>query len=159
MSNMMNTAYAKLSGSIYAPNLFGNVYFYSVEDGTEVYVEVWGLPPYKPGTNGEQPISPFGFHIHDYGICDITDPMDPYTSAGGHWNPKNQPHGNHAGDFPVLFSNNGYARMSFFTDKFKPIDIIGRSVIIHQNPDDYRTQPAGNSGKRIACGVIYNHLN
>ncbi|WP_201260037.1 superoxide dismutase family protein [Tissierella sp. P1] len=44
--------------------------------------------------------------------------------------------------------------MSFFTDKFKPEDIIGRSVIIHQNPDDYRTQPAGNSGKRIACGVI-----
>lgn len=70
------------------------------------------------------------------------------------YNEDTLPHGNHIGDFPVLFSNNGYARMSFFTDKFKPEDIIGRSVIIHQNPDDYRTQPAGNSGKRIACGVI-----
>lgn len=64
------------------------------------------------------------------------------------------PHGNHAGDFPVLFSNNGYARMSFFTDKFRVRDIIGRSVMIHENPDDYRSQPPGDSGKRIACGVI-----
>ena len=44
--------------------------------------------------------------------------------------------------------------MCFFTDKFKPKDIIGRAVIIHQNPDDYRSQPSGNSGKRIACGII-----
>ena len=69
-------------------------------------------------------------------------------------NEDTQPHGNHIGDFPVLFSNNGYTRMRFFTDKFKPEDIIGRSVIIHENPDDYRTQPSGNSGKRIGCGVI-----
>lgn len=65
-----------------------------------------------------------------------------------------QPHGNHAGDFPVLFSNNGSSRMSFFTSKFKVADIIGRSVIIHESPDDYRTQPAGNSGRKLACGVI-----
>lgn len=71
------------------------------------------------------------------------------------YNEDAQPHGNHSGDFPVLFSNNGYARMSFFTNKFKPEDVIDKSVIIHLNPDDYRSQPAGNSGKRIACGVIY----
>jgi len=96
----------------------------------------------------------FGFHIHEYGICEITDPMDPFSSAGGHYNPTDQPHGNHAGDLPVLFSNDGYARMSVFTSKFKPRDIIGRSIIIHQNPDDYRSQPAGNAGKRIGCGLI-----
>ena len=64
--------------------------------------------------------------------------------------PTNQPHGNHAGDFPVLFSNKGYARMCFFTDKFKVQDIIGKSIIIHENPDDYRTQPAaaGSAGMR-----------
>lgn len=84
----------------------------------------------------------------DVFISSINNIMDMY-------NEDTLPHGNHAGDFPVLFSNNGYARMSFFTDKFKPEDIINRSVIIHQNPDDYRSQPAGNSGKRIACGVIY----
>lgn len=150
----VNRAYAQFKGSIYAPDLRGDIYFYLVKGGTEVHVEVSGLPLYKPGTDGNNPISPFGFHIHEYGLCQITNPEDPYKSAGGHYNPDNEPHGNHAGDFPVLFSNNGYARMSFFTDRFEPKDIIGKSVIIHQNPDDYRTQPAGDSGKRIGCGVI-----
>ena len=153
MSHIINKAYTKLRGSSYAPNLTGNVYFYKVENGTEVFAEIWGLPLYQPG-NGTDPIGPFGFHIHEHGLCQIVDPMNPYESAGGHYNPDNQPHGNHAGDFPVLFSNNGYARMGFFTDNFRVGDIIGRSVLIHQNPDDYRTQPAGNAGKRIGCGVI-----
>ncbi|RYD04324.1 hypothetical protein N752_15890 [Desulforamulus aquiferis] len=68
--------------------------------------------------------------------------------------PHQSAHGNHAGDFPVLFSNDGYAKMCFFTNKFTPSEAIGHSVIIHRNPDDYRTQPAGDSGKRLACGVI-----
>lgn len=148
------TAFAKVTGGNLAPSIYGNIFFDDVTGGTEVYVEVWGLPLYRPAENNEQPISPFGFHIHEYGVCEITDPENPFQSAGDHYNPTDQPHGNHAGDFPVIFSNNGYARMSFFTDKFKPRDIIGKSVIIHQNPDDYRTQPAGNSGKRMACGVI-----
>ena len=80
---------------------------------------------------------------------------DPFSEAGGHYNPTNQPHGNHVGDFPVLFSNNGKALMSFFTDKFQVGDIVGKAVVIHLNPDDYRTQPAGDSGPRIGCGVIY----
>ncbi|WMM26413.1 superoxide dismutase family protein [Tissierella sp. MB52-C2] len=149
-------AYARIKGGNLYPNLRGIVFFDDVEGGTEVSVEVWGLPLYKPAEGNNQPIGPHGFHIHEKGICEVTDPNNPFESAGGHYNPTNQPHGNHVGDFPVLFSNNGYARMRFFTDKFKPEDIIGRSVIIHENPDDYRTQPAGNSGKRIACGVIYS---
>ena len=147
-------ATAKIMGGPLAPQLNGNVIFFDVPGGTEVYVEVSGLPPYQPAQDSKQPIGPHGFHIHEFGICEIGNPQEPFQSAGGHWNPTNQPHGNHAGDFPVIFSNNGYARMSFFTDKFKPKDIIGKSVIIHQNPDDYRSQPAGNAGKRIACGVI-----
>ena len=118
-----------------------------------VCVEVHGLPKYKPA-NGNDPIGPLGFHVHEYGICEISDPENPFDSAGSHWNPRNQPHGNHAGDFPVLFSNKGFAKMCFFTDEFKPQDVIGKSIIIHQNPDDYRTQPDGNAGKRIACGLI-----
>ena len=148
------TAFAKILGGNLAPNLYGNIFFDYVAGGTEVHVEVWGLPLYESAKDGKGPIGPFGFHIHEIGICEITDPENPFNSAGSHYNPTDQPHGNHAGDFPVIFSNNGYARMSFFTDKFKPRDIIGKSVIIHQNPDDYRTQPAGNSGKRMACGVI-----
>lgn len=147
-------ATAKIMGGPLAPQLKGNMIFFDVPGGTEVYIEVFGLPPYQPAQDNKQPVGPHGFHIHEFGICEVGNPQEPFQSAGGHWNPTNQPHGNHAGDFPVLFSNNGYARMSFFTDKFKPKDVIGRSVIIHENPDDYRTQPAGNSGKRLACGVI-----
>ncbi|MBO8171683.1 MAG: superoxide dismutase family protein [Bacillaceae bacterium] len=148
------TALAKIQGSPLAPDLSGTVVFKAVPGGTQVTVEVEGLPPYQPAQNGKAPIGPHGFHIHEYGKCDVEDAKNPFLSAGGHWNPDNQPHGNHAGDFPVLFSNNGKAFMTFFTNRFKPEDVIGKSVIIHLNPDDYRTQPAGDAGKRIGCGVI-----
>lgn len=154
MYRRINRAHARITGSKYAPHLCGDVYFYAVEEGTEVFVEVWGLPPYQPGTGTKAPIGPFGFHIHELGLCQIEDPNKPFVSAKGHYNPDDQPHGNHAGDLPVLFSNNGYARMSFFTDKFRVIDILDRSIIIHENPDDFRSQPSGDSGNRIACGVI-----
>jgi Cu-Zn family superoxide dismutase len=145
---------ARIKGGPLAPNLLGIVLFRDVPGGTEVCADITGLPPYKPAKGSQAPVGPHGFHIHELGNCEVGEPQDPFKAAGEHWNPTNQPHGNHAGDFPVLFSNNGRARMCFFTDKFKPLDVIGKSVIIHQNPDDYRTQPAGNAGKRLACGVI-----
>ncbi len=58
------------------------------------------------------------------------------------------------GDLPPLFENNGYAYMSVLINKFKIKDIIGRVVIIHDMPDDFNSQPSGNSGKKIACGKI-----
>lgn len=64
------------------------------------------------------------------------------------------PHPLHVGDLPPLLENNGYAYMSVLTNKFKISDIIGKTVIIHDMPDDSTTQPSGNSGKKIACGVI-----
>lgn len=143
-----------IMGGPLAPDINGIVMFTEVPGGTEVFAEINGLPTYKPAENGQSPIGPFGFHIHEKGICSIGNPDDPFMAAQGHWNPTNQPHGNHAGDFPVLFSNNGYARMSFFTNKFSVLDVIGKSVIIHQNPDDYKTQPSGSGGKRLACGII-----
>lgn len=148
------SAVAYIQGGPLAPGIKGVVSFKDVPGGTEVRVEVDGLPPYKPGTAKKDPVGPHGFHIHDKGNCKVGDPSDPFQAAGGHWNPDRQPHGNHAGDFPVLFSNSGKSRMCFFTNRFKVSDVIGKSVIIHQNPDDYRTQPAGDSGKRMACGVI-----
>ncbi|QRG68460.1 superoxide dismutase family protein [Brevibacillus choshinensis] len=147
-------AIAEIQGGPLAPELQGYIVFTDVPYGTDVYVEVSGLPPYQPASGSQQPIGPFGFHLHDKGACIVGDPKDPFQSAGSHWNPTNQPHGNHAGDFPPLFSNDGYARMNFFTNKFQAADVIGKTVIIHQNPDDFRSQPAGNSGKRLACGVI-----
>ena len=96
---------------------------------------------------------PARIHIHEKGDCTVGDPANPFTAAGP-MNPDHQPHGNHAGDLPVLFSNCGLASMTFFTNRFKVAEIVGRSVIIHENPDDYRTQPDGAAGRRLACGVI-----
>ena len=145
---------ADIIGGPLAPHIRGFVTFMGVPGGTWVYANIWGLPPYQPAKKGDSPIGPHGFHIHENGDCTIGDPENPFQAAGGHWNPDNQPHGNHAGDFPVLFSNRGQAIMYFFTNRFNPIHVIGKSIIIHQNPDDYRSQPAGNAGKRLACGII-----
>ncbi|HHU18369.1 MAG: superoxide dismutase family protein [Anaerovoracaceae bacterium] len=154
-------AYAQIKGGPLAPQLQGIVYFRGIPNGTQVCIEVYGLPAYRPSQNNSPPIGPHGFHIHEFGVCEVGDPNDPFQSAGSHWNPTNEPHGNHAGDLPVLFSNNGYSNMCFVTNKFKVEDIIGRTVIIHENPDDYRSQPSGNAGRRLGCGVIcaYNEKN
>ena len=149
-----NIAIANIKGGPLAPNIRGTVHFTRAAGGTNVCVEVSGLPPYSPAVGNGNPIGPFGFHLHQNGTCVVGDPADPFQAAGGHWNPTNQPHGNHAGDFPVLFSNNGVARMCFFTDKFTVEDVIEKGIIIHQNPDDYRSQPSGDAGKRLACGVV-----
>lgn len=147
-------AIAYIKGGPLRPQISGTIQFFDIQGGTRVCVEVNGLPPYQQAANGQSPIGPHGFHIHEFGNCEVGDPQNPFQASGEHWNPTNQPHGNHAGDFPVLFSNRGYSNMCFITEAFKPSQVIGKSIIIHLNPDDYRTQPAGNSGKRLACGVI-----
>lgn len=147
-------AAANVQGGPLAPDIRGTVRFFIVPGGTLVTVNLSGLPPYQPATASSDPIGPHGFHIHQLGVCEVGNPEDPFLAAGGHWNPDNQPHGNHAGDFPVLFSNNGMAITTFFTNRFAPSQIIGRSVLVHEHPDDYRTEPAGCSGRRLACGVI-----
>ena len=63
-------------------------------------------------------------------------------------------HPNHAGDLPPLFGNNGFALSLFLTNRFTVDEVIGRTIIIHDHPDDFTTQPSGNSGTKIACGVI-----
>jgi Cu-Zn family superoxide dismutase len=147
-------AIANIKGGPLATQLRGTVLFTDVPGGTWVCIRVSGLPDYKAAKDKEQPVGPHGFHIHEKGSCEAGDPKEPFKAAGEHWNPTNQPHGNHAGDFPVLFSNKGMARMCFFTDKFRTQDIIGKAVIIHESPDDYRSQPAGNAGRRLGCGII-----
>lgn len=147
-------AAARITGGPLAPNLTGIVYFLDIPGGTQVCVEVKGLPQYQPSVGVKPPVGPHGFHIHENGSCEVGDPGEPFKAAGSHWNPTNQPHGNHAGDFPVLFSNNGIAAMCFFTNKFKVKDVVGKAVIIHESPDDYRSQPAGDAGRRLACGII-----
>ena len=80
--------------------------------------------------------------------------MQAFPNTGNHYNPGNVPHPEHAGDLPPLLSNNGYAWMVFYTGRVNAEDIIGRSVVIHSMRDDFTTQPSGNSGDKIGCGVI-----
>ncbi len=102
-----------------------------------------------------------GFHVHEKGDCSSGDGM----SAGGHFNPGGQPHGNHsgmaqhAGDLPSLKADaGGVAKFSFESKSISvgsgASDIVGRGLIVHRDPDDYTTQPTGNSGPRRACAVI-----
>lgn len=144
-------AVASLTAGPIVSGVTGAVAFRDGPGGVVVTVDVRGLPNFDPGP---PPVGPHGFHIHEGGSCDVGDVANPFLSAGGHWNPDDQPHGNHAGDFPVLFSKKGRARLTFVTDRFAVDDVVGRTVIIHLNPDDYRSQPAGDSGLRIACGVV-----
>ena len=149
-----NNYYAKadIKGSMEFPKLTGVVYFYPVADGTLVRAEITGLPASNMTCQEEI----FGFHIHEGETCS----GQMFEDAGGHYNPKNCPHPAHAGDMPPLFGNGGLAWCAFYTDRFTPQQIIGKTVIIHDKADDFKTQPAGDAGKRIACGkIVRNYLS
>ncbi len=144
-------AIAYIHGSSDYPDIMGTVGFKKAGGGTWVDADIKGLPRFREATEDSPQVGPHGFHIHE-NPCG-----DNFEEAGGHYNPSGAPHGNHDGDMPALFSNGGTAKMLFYTDKFTPEDIIGRSVVIHLSPDDYMTQPAGGSGERIACGDVAAH--
>jgi Cu-Zn family superoxide dismutase len=132
-------------------NVRGAVNFEQRGDKVRVSGNISGLQP-----NGE-----FGFHIHEAGDCSSGDGM----SAKGHFNPLSKPHGQHgnaerhAGDLQSLKSDaSGNAKVSFETDIITvtagPASVVGRGLIVHVQPDDYKTQPTGNAGARSACAVI-----
>lgn len=123
--------------------LSGTVKFFPRRDGTLLVAEISGLP--EGSDKGF-----FAFHIHEGDSCC----GEGFPETGGHFNPKGAAHPGHAGDLPPLLSCNGYAYSAVFTDRFCVRDVIGRTVVIHQGADDFHTQPAGNSGEKIACGVI-----
>lgn len=142
-------AKAVVKGSKDYPTLNGNVTFKQMKNGVLITTEIFGLP----NNGGECGSGVFGFHIHEGTGCGGNE-KDPFAEAKTHFNPKGCPHPYHAGDLPPLFGNNGYAYMSVFTDRFNLEDIIGRVIVIHSKPDDFTTQPSGNSGAKIACGKI-----
>jgi Cu-Zn family superoxide dismutase len=127
----------------------GIVTFTKEATGMKIVADVEGLTPGK-----------HGFHIHEFG--DISAPDA--SSAGGHFNPNNTKHGapadfkRHAGDLGNLEANEDgkahYERIDVHPTFVGSHNILGRAVIIHQNEDDFETQPTGNAGPRIACGVI-----
>lgn len=142
-------AVARLSGSESCPDISGTVRFYQTRAGVIVRAEVRGLPCSESPCEARV----FGFHIHGGQAC--TGNMDdPFADAMGHYNPCGCEHPQHAGDMPPLFGNRGYALSVFLTDRFCVNDVIGRTVIIHDSPDDFTTQPSGGSGRKIACGGV-----
>lgn len=130
------------AGLVQFEQIAGQVYLHAVVTGLE------------PG--GEH-----GFHVHEVGDCRAPDA----SSAKGHFNPYGKPHAHystperHAGDLPSLKADaSGRAvlekRLDVISVAAGPASIVGRAVIVHAQPDDYRTQPSGDAGARIACAVI-----
>ena len=142
-------ARAMVKGSAAHPEIEGTVSFYETGSGVIVLADFKGLPVGQ----GPCPGGVFGFHIHEGGSCSGNE-KDPLADVGGHYNPGKCPHPYHAGDLPPLFGNNGMAWMAFLTDRFTVGEVLDRTVIVHGAPDDFTTQPSGNSGEKIACGVI-----
>ena len=154
MRNMMPGGSAKATANLEptkGSSVRGKVDFAEAGGKVRVSANVTGLRP-----NGE-----FGFHIHEAGDCSSGDGM----SAKGHFNPFGKPHGHyasserHGGDLPSLRSDaSGNASANFEVDTITvspgPASIVGRGLIVHVQPDDYKTQPTGNAGARSACAVI-----
>lgn len=143
-----NIAYANIKGSVNYPNINGKVKFVQKSNGVLVTAELFNLPT----TDNLNEI--YGFHIHRGNECTGNE-QDPFKNSSSHFSKEELPHPYHSGDMPPLFGNNGYAYLSFFTNRFALNDIIGRVVIVHSHPDDFHTDPSGNSGEKIACGKIH----
>ena len=147
MRSMSNSAYAVIRGGSEYPQISGRIIFKQQPNGVLVTVRVMGLPDINDG------MGIFALHIHSGDSC-TGNSTDEFADAKMHYNPHNTPHPYHAGDLPPLFGNNGFAYMQVLTNRFRVNEIIGKTVIIHKGVDDFTSQPAGNSGKKIACGKI-----
>lgn len=143
------SAIADIQGSPAYPNLHGRVKFYRRAHGVLVQVELEGLPTTPGDCEGHF----FGFHLHSGNSCSGTA-AEPFANAGSHYNPDGCGHPYHAGDFPPLLGCRGSAWAAFLTDRFQLSDVIGRSVIVHEQPDDFHTQPSGDAGAMIGCGIV-----
>ena len=132
-------AISNIKGGGEYSSLCGQVSFYDFEDGTVLVCVLHNMP--RTDTDI------FGLHIHEEDSCE-----GDFSSAGPHYG--GDVHPKHKGDLPVIFSSIGEAFMVVYTNRFTVSEVIGRSIILHSQPDDYSTQPAGNSGSRIACGII-----
>ncbi|NBH72291.1 superoxide dismutase family protein [Clostridiaceae bacterium] len=139
-------AVAWLQGNSDYPQISGLVKFYATPyGGILIEAEIFHLPDIAALKGSGF----YALHIHENGDC-----SQDFSAVGSHYNPGAEPHPWHAGDLLPLFGNQGYAWDAFYDKRFQIKDILNRSVIIHKNPDDFTTQPSGNSGQKIACGVI-----
>ena len=136
-------AVADIRGGRDAPLLRGTVQFFQESDSVLVVAEISGLP--KGNETGF-----FALHIHEGKEC----AGEGFSATGSHYDPAGKMHPVHAGDLPPLLMYRGDAYLAVRTARFRVKDITGRTVVIHSGPDDFHTQPAGNAGVKIGCGVI-----
>ena len=133
----------------------------SKASGTATFTQVGDKVRVAANVSGLAPGQEHGFHIHEVGDCSSGDGM----STKGHFNPFGKPHAHystaerHAGDMPALKADsNGNATLNTTLDVITvtpgPASIVGRGLIVHAAPDDYKTQPTGNAGARVACAII-----
>jgi Cu-Zn family superoxide dismutase len=128
--------------------------------GTVTFTENGDVVEIRAEINGA-PAGNLGIHLHEVGDCSAAD----FTSAGGHFNPAGHPHGaptsaeRHAGDFGnITISEDGSGILQLTSSDLTvaegPSSVVGRAVVLHEKTDDLATQPTGNAGGRIACGVV-----
>ena len=141
-------AKAEIKGNSEHSALSGTIRFKQVGNQVKVIIDLQNLPKSKF----------LGFHIHAKGDCSGND-KDEFKNVGKHYNPSRTQHPEHAGDLTSIYSSNGRIHQEFETDKFTVDEILGKSVIIHSDRDDFKSQPAGDSGDKIACGVIMKDNN
>lgn len=139
-------AVAYLKGNGDNPNIDGKVEFYQTNKGVLVLTNVDNLPQNETGNF-------FAMHIHEGENCNKDNTGN--FEDSNHLNLGMKNHPLHTGDLPVLLSNNGYAFSLVLTDRFTVNEILNKTIMIHQNADDFRTEPSGNSGTKIACGKIF----
>ncbi|WP_242964993.1 superoxide dismutase family protein [Scatolibacter rhodanostii] len=142
-------AVADVSGIPSHRKIKGTVAFFQTDEGVLVRAEFSGLPSRSGKCGGEF----LGFHIHEGKTC-TGNREDPLADTKRHYNPNHCEHPYHAGDLPPLLSNGGHAFMTVLTNRFTVKDVLGRTVVVHSHADDFHTQPSGDSGAKIACGVI-----
>jgi superoxide dismutase, Cu-Zn family len=138
--------------------------FSETDEGLTITVTNEGDSGLEPGEHG--------IHIHEFGMCTPVEGDEPFSDAGDHFDPMGQPHGgpedeeSHAGDLGNLtVADDGSIDFEITTDRLTMIpgeehslaDADGSSILIHANPDDLETDPAGESGDRVACGTIFQH--
>ena len=143
LESVQKFAKANILGSTKYPNIVGEVIFRQLDNEVRIKVDLKNLPE----------SSFLGFHIHKNGDCSGND-KDEFKNVGKHYNPSRASHPEHAGDLPLLYTSDGKISTTFETDKFTVDEIIGKAIIIHSQRDDFKSQPAGDSGEKIACGVI-----
>jgi Cu-Zn family superoxide dismutase len=147
------TARAVLQSGAVNPGFSGTVTFTAEGGQVHVVADVAGVPP------GEH-----GFHIHENGVCERDPAGKHFTTAGGHFNPGGSPHGcpnssaHHAGDLGnIVVRADGTGHLDATTSTLSltgPNGVVGKAVILHAGVDDCTSQPVGNAGGRLACGVV-----